>query len=142
MADGSKERTKSPRSNRRKSSRKRKILTDEEIKNAKENARYARILRVYGITRDQYQSLDLGHCPICLRDWSDDVRPCVDHDHVSGEVRGLLCIFCNRYRVGRLRDASLVQRIADYLSGPFRGWIVPKKKKVRRRNRAVLKKRK
>lgn len=33
----------------------------------------------------------LGRCEICQRDgWVD-----VDHDHVSGKVRGLLCRGCN-----------------------------------------------
>lgn len=106
----------------------------------KEKARWQRIYRVYGITQDQYNELDLGHCPVCLRDWDDKVRPCVDHDHVSGEVRGLLCIFCNRYRVGNLRDPDIVQRIADYLRGPFKGWIAPKRKKRRRKKKATKRK--
>lgn len=105
---------------------------------AKEKARWARIKRVYGITKDQYVQLDLGHCPICLRDWDATVRPNIDHDHVTGDVRGLLCTFCNRYRVGRLRDAELVYRIASYLGLPKRGWIVPPKPK-RKRKRKVRK---
>lgn len=102
---------------------------------AKEKARWSRILRTYGITREQYTSIDLGHCPICLRAWGDKVRPCVDHNHVTGEIRGLLCIFCNRYRVGRLRDYAIVSRIATYLQGPHTGWIAPPKKKRKRKKR-------
>ena len=101
---------------------------------AKEKARWSRIKRVYGITKEQYDELDHGHCPICLRDWSSNVRPCIDHNHVTGRIRGLLCIFCNRYRVGRLRDADLVQRIADYLRVDAE-WIVPPKPKKRKKKR-------
>lgn len=113
------------------------VMTSEE---KKEKAKWQRILRVYGITKDQYDELDIGSCPVCLRAWDNVVRPCIDHDHASGHIRGLLCTFCNRYRVGRLRDADLVQRIADYLLGPFKGWVVPKKKpKKRRRNLQISK---
>lgn len=101
----------------------------------REAARWARILRVYGLTKEQYDELDKGYCPICLRAWDDRVRPCVDHDHVSGEVRGLLCIWCNRRAVGNFRDGALVRRVADYLDEPRRGWIVPKKKRRKKRGR-------
>ena len=99
----------------------------------KERSRWARILRVYGITKEQYEELDHGKCHICLREWNETVRPAVDHDHSNGVIRGLICLYCNRYRVGRHRDAELVQRIADYLRGPFKGWIVPPKPKKRRK---------
>ncbi len=105
----------------------------EEVLLRKEAARWARIKKVYGLDKEQYDEIDNGHCPVCVRDWSDTVRPVVDHDHVTGFVRGLLCIFCNRYRVGRLRDADLVQRIAEYLRGPFKYIAPPKPKKKRKR---------
>jgi len=107
---------------------------------AKEKARWSRILRVYGITREQYNELDLGYCPICLSEWSDSVRPCVDHDHKTGRVRGLLCIYCNRYCVGNFRDSVLVERIASYLRGADLRpeWIVPPKPKKKRKKRAKV----
>lgn len=103
----------------------------------KEKARWSRILRVYGITREQYNALDNGHCPICLTNWSDTTRPCVDHDHSTGRVRGLLCVYCNRYRVGHFRDPELVDRIALYLRNSLSNpdWIVPPKKKKRKKRR-------
>lgn len=96
-------------------------------------ARWQRIKRTYGITQTEYEELDKGHCPICLRSWSDRVRPAVDHDHVDGWVRGILCLYCNRTRVGRFRDASIVQRIADYLSQKFTHRVPPKKKKRKKK---------
>jgi hypothetical protein len=101
----------------------------------KDKARWSRILKVYGITKDQYYALDKGLCPICTREWSDTVKPCVDHDHVSGEIRGLLCLYCNHRMVGRHRDADLVQRIATYLRETPRGWIVPPKPKKKRKKK-------
>src|SRR5690606_16127686 len=105
-------------------------MTKEE---KRERARWSRIFRVYGITPEQYRALDDGRCPVCERPWSDTVRPCIDHDHVTGEVRGLLCVFCNRYVVGRHRDASILRRASDYLDRPRRGWIVPPKTRKRKK---------
>lgn len=99
----------------------------------KERARWARIKRVYGLTKEQYDELDEGKCPVCERDWSPTVRPCIDHDHKSGLVRGLLCIFCNRYRVGRLRDVRLVYNVFKYLDRKPTGWVVPPKKRKKKR---------
>lgn len=110
-------------------------MTSPEVLAKKDKARWARILKTYGITKEQYDELDTGNCPICLRDWSDTVRPCVDHDHATGDIRGLLCIWCNRRAVGRFRDYSLVQRIADYLRAERKGWIVPPKPKKKRRKK-------
>jgi hypothetical protein len=102
---------------------------------AKDKARWARIKRVYGITKEQYYGLDLGYCFVCERVWNDRVRPCIDHDHSTGRVRGLLCTFCNRYRVGRFRDPDLVLRIYRYLvrALDLAPMIVPPKKKKRKR---------
>ncbi len=99
----------------------------------REKARWQRIKRTYGITQEEYSALDKGHCPICLRIWSSNVRPAVDHDHVDGWVRGIVCLYCNRTRIGRFRDAALVRRIAEYLDGPFVHVVPPKKKKRRKR---------
>lgn len=103
----------------------------------KEHARWTRIKRVYGITKEEYQTLDKGHCSICLREWNERVRPAVDHDHVDGWVRGVVCLYCNRTRIGRFRDAELVQRIADYLRQDFIHKVPLKKKKPKRKPRAA-----
>jgi hypothetical protein len=52
-----------------------------------------------------------GKCPICERDFGDDLKVCIDHDHSCcagytscGKcVRGLLCDECNR-GLGAFRD--------------------------------------
>ena len=101
----------------------------------KEKARWSRILKIYGLTKEQFVELDLGHCPICLRTWSDSVKPVVDHDHVERVVRGIVCTYCNHRRIGHHRDAGLVRRIADYLEGPFalKMPTPPKRKRKKRR---------
>lgn len=106
---------------------------DEQAR--KEKARWQRIFRVYGITKEQYDEIDTGSCEVCLRPWSDTVKPCVDHDHHTGDVRGILCFYCNHRVVGRHRDGDLIQRVADYLKAPRKGWIVPKKKPKKRKRK-------
>lgn len=57
------------------------------------------VLRLkYGITLAQFQELEEaqgGVCAICSRRDRRDIRLSVDHDHVTGQVRGLLCQTCN-----------------------------------------------
>lgn len=50
----------------------------------------------YGITLDDYNSVleaQNGRCAICGELPSNHL--CIDHDHKTGKVRGLLCISCN-----------------------------------------------
>lgn len=76
----------------------------------------------YGITRADFEALlerQGGVCAICGRDQTDSrgARLCIDHDHETGEVRGLLCTPCN-LAIGYFQDD--IQRLADaavYLRG-------------------------
>ena len=78
------------------------------------------MLQRYGIDLDEYDRIlksQNGVCGICggglIRGRK---RFDIDHDHKTGEVRGLLCSDCNR-GIGFLRDDTVVlQRAADYLS--------------------------
>ena len=72
--------------------------------------------RRYDISRTQYESLlqlQGGRCAICRRgpEGSGKKKLTVDHDHLTGEVRGLLCNHCN-VALGNLRDDPLVVRAA------------------------------
>lgn len=74
----------------------------------------------YGITWEQYEALVLaqnGKCGICggtqLRGHGG--RLCIDHDHATGRIRGLLCTSCN-LAVGYLADsAERAEALAAYL---------------------------
>lgn len=69
----------------------------------------------YGLSPEEYEDMYLalgGHCQIC--DAHKDILV-VDHDHDTGEVRGLLCHKCNA-SIGMLRDSlELLTRAADYV---------------------------
>jgi hypothetical protein len=101
-------------------------------------ARAAHLKRTYGITQGQYDELfesQNGCCAICQKHQDEfNVRLAVDHDHISGIIRGLLCRYCNHRVVGRHRDATLLRKVADYVERDT-GWIVPPKKKKARRPR-------
>ena len=71
----------------------------------------------YGITGDQFQemlSAQKHECAICESSLIG-VKVCVDHDHVTNVIRGLLCHHCN-VALGHFRDRTdLLQRAIEYL---------------------------
>lgn len=76
----------------------------------------------YGIGVEEYKTLVAkqdGKCAICQRrpPFGNKKRLCVDHDHVTGAIRGLLCPNCNSF-LGRVRD-DLSHAVA-YLDGQNR----------------------
>jgi hypothetical protein len=56
-------------------------------------------------------------CFICQRATGKRKRLAVDHDHSSGEVRGLLCGPCNHDLIGRYGLPALLRAI-EYLTNP------------------------
>jgi hypothetical protein len=78
----------------------------------------ARVKRLYGLTRKDIRDrvTEQGGCAICHTELDE---PHVDHDHTTGEVRGILCPFCNR-GLGQFRDSPELLRIAAaYLENLF-----------------------
>jgi hypothetical protein len=79
-----------------------------------ENHRFKR----YGLTPEQYDFMlweQDSKCAICGTDYPGKNGWHVDHSHVTGEVRGLLCTGCNT-GIGALKDDPAVLRAAaDYL---------------------------
>lgn len=56
--------------------------------------------------RDQIMLSQEMTCPICLGDLRDKVA-CLDHDHSTGAIRGVLCLNCNQIE-GKIKN--LVRR--------------------------------
>lgn len=74
---------------------------------------------LYGITLRQYNDLvrkQGGVCAICQLPPNGE-RLGVDHDHATGQIRGLLCRHCNKALGSFQDDPHLVQQAADYLKG-------------------------
>src|SRR6185437_5442469 len=108
----------------------------------KTSSRSRHLLTKFGITEKQYDDLlrsQDGCCAVCNRPASTfRHKMCIDHDHSSREIRGILCIHCNRYIVGRHRKergADLLLAAYKYLTKNYTGWIVPPKKKKKKRKR-------
>lgn len=70
-----------------------------------------RLKWMYGITLEQYNQLfaaQNGCCKICSTHQGQLRRTlCVDHDHKTGKIRGLLCDLCNR-GLGYLKDNTVI----------------------------------
>lgn len=83
---------------------------------ARAAGRREHLSKAYGLTTEDVAELiaqQNGICVICLR--SPAVH--VDHDHATGEVRGMLCFPCNA-ALGQLDDdLDRLRRAADYLEG-------------------------
>jgi len=79
--------------------------------------REAYLWKRYGLSMDQYAAMFAaqgGACAVCRRP-PQRISLNVDHDHVTGLIRGLLCPYCNKRVVGRHRVSTLLQNAAKYL---------------------------
>lgn len=87
---------------------------EEARKKNKENTRNWRYLRDYGITTEDYNKLyqaQKGKCAICGGKQTSGENLDVDHNHKTGEVRGLLCHSCNK-GIGLLKDSPRILKLA------------------------------
>ncbi len=79
----------------------------------KELQRRNRIKKSYGVSLEEYDDKMSTSviCEVCGRD--NDL--CYDHNHSTGEFRGVLCRACNR-SIGQLQDSpSILIKAANYL---------------------------
>lgn len=60
-----------------------------------------------------------GRCALCGTDNPSNKRQktwCIDHDHVTGRVRGLLCMGCNLSIGWYERCKDKIEKIESYLA--------------------------
>lgn len=116
--------------------KRREYLSNPEIK---ERDRWRRIKKKYGITKEEweriYQEQD-GRCYLCQRTEkqikkSKSKYMVVDHNHKTGDIRGILCSFCNRTVLTVIREnADFAIRLSTYLTRKPNYGIVPQKNGV------------
>lgn len=101
------------------------------------SSRERHLLSTYGITLAQYEEMLASQnycCSICNKHKDEFKRNlAVDHNHITGEIRGLLCNYCNHRAVGRHRDGNLLRKIADYVEQGTGLFVPPKRPKRRKR---------
>ena len=89
--------------------------------NNKEGIKFKRILSTFGLTKEEYMKMldeQDGVCGIChQRERSIRFKYlAVDHCHITGKIRGLLCHRCNK-GLGHFADSiELFQNAISYLS--------------------------
>ena len=81
--------------------------------------RNTRLLRLYGITLEEWQILydkQKGCCIVCERHQAELTKPlCVDHCHKTNKVRGLICSHCNSSLGFLKEDRNIVLRLVGYI---------------------------
>lgn len=88
--------------------------------NNKSKIQHRYLQKTYGITLSQYEDTfqrQNGCCAICHRPQSSLKKKLgVDHNHITGKVRGLLCYECN-YGLGYFKDnADILIQGAKYIN--------------------------
>lgn len=93
-----------------------------KVKAQKAAAAENRNQKVYGLAPGEYDRIKEhqgGVCALCLRATGASKRLAVDHDHRTGEARGLLCGPCNRGVLGHAHDdPEFFRRCIAYLEDP------------------------
>jgi hypothetical protein len=80
--------------------------------------RAGHLKRKFGLSLEQYEEMlasQNGGCAICGDPPEEGTSLHIDHDHDTGEVRGLLCVRCNNGLGQFKEEAELVRAAAAYL---------------------------
>lgn len=79
-------------------------------------------LKKYNLSAAEYQDLlaeQNGNCAICGDFMGGGRNEHIDHDHVTGQVRGILCSQCNT-AIGKFKDSpEIILKAAEYI---MRSW--------------------
>ena len=74
--------------------------------------------RTYGITAERFAAMveaQSNACAICGTDMGKGRNRHVDHCHMTGNIRALLCHHCNIALGGARDDPALLRAMADYI---------------------------
>lgn len=94
--------------------------SSEFLEKARKYVRKSTLKVKYGLSEEDYNTLykhQGGVCKVCGGTNKNMSKLAVDHSHITGKVRGLLCIRCNTV-LGAVNDSkSLLKRLIKYLQG-------------------------
>ena len=96
-----------------------KELRKQDIEKYKKYNLTRSLKKNFGLSLEEYTALvdkQSGCCAICRKHFSElRTRLCVDHDHVTGQICGLLCDNCNK-ALGLFKESPvLLQSAVAYL---------------------------
>lgn len=78
----------------------------------------------YKITKEEYENIlkkQNNKCLGCEKEFNDNNKPYIDHCHIRGQVRGLLCFHCNT-ALGHTRDdIKILTNLINYIKGAING---------------------
>jgi hypothetical protein len=72
----------------------------------------------YALTHPQHEGMKTGQrgvCAVCQKSCRTRKNLCVDHDHTTGYVRGLLCLNCNASAGSADDSPEILRKLADYI---------------------------
>lgn len=102
--------------NREKISEKAKVYNSSRKEQIQLSSKISKLRRKYGLTLEKYQQMVLernGQCDICQE---VPKTLCVEHDHISGKIRGLVCARCNVFVIPAVEKfKNLLGRAESYL---------------------------
>ncbi len=88
-----------------------------DINNPSKMREYS-LKHAYGLSVADFNNILVAQdykCAICKTDLTK-LRPNVDHCHASGQIRGILCTFCNTL-LGNAKDSlEILQKAIEYLN--------------------------
>jgi len=86
----------------------------------REKMRISRLAREYKVDSEVATKLYIASmttCEICGTSWNPDIhtnRFCVDHNHTTGAIRGILCHHCNS-ALGHVRENNkIIESLLEY----------------------------
>lgn len=95
------------------------IIPENRIRQRKSEIR-SNLKRWYGITIEEKRQMWIdqkGKCKVlgCRRELDTALESCIDHNHITKKVRGLICRNCN-FIIGHAHDdIKILEGIIDYL---------------------------
>lgn len=96
----------------------RKIFSNKNQNNKKEYLKNYRLTTIYNITLNTFNKMLLEQnnlCKICNNNFKNDKDICVDHNHLTGKIRSLLCTACN-LGLGKFKDnIEILRKAVIYL---------------------------
>lgn len=124
-------------------------MTSNEME-SKRRAKDRRLRARYGITLEQFEAIlesQGGVCAVCKQ---GDKVFCVDHNHKTLKIRGIICLNCNLRVIGGARDRDeLLVNAAEYVLNnpadlvfPQGFYLLKNPPKTRRKKRAISNRRK